>query len=419
MTNTAEQARGTQVLREANRRDVADLLRIGGPASRVEIAQRLGLARSAVTAIVAELIADGVLRELTEPDRSGRIPADRPVRGRPRTLVALDGSATRVIAGQIGARWARVVLADAAGEILASDVVEVVGASPPQVVERVAELAQRLARGHAGPPVTNAGICVPGAVDTSSGVVLRSAVLGWTEVPLAAELGARLGVPVYVQDVTQAATLAEARFGVASGAADVLVVDYGARIGVGLVADGRLRRGASGLAGSVGHTPVFGDATPCRCGRSGCLEAVAGVRAMVPVDVLAHGSGDEAAAFAEAVELFRAGDEQVTALVSRALDRGAHLVATLVGLTDPEVVVITGLLVAYPALCEVLVGRIWEILPPEHRGRIDVRLSTLGLQAWVRGAILVALQQVQPEVRRALAGGAVSRRWAEPAAPVG
>ncbi len=409
MTRTADRARGTQVLRDANRRNVTDLLRTAGPVSRVEIAERLGLARSAVTAIVAELLDDGVLREVTEPE--AQAPTHRPTRGRPRTLVGLDGSAARIVAAQIGARWARVVLADAAGAILATESVDALRATPAQVVGRVADLAQRLAADHDGPPVTNAGICVPGAVDERTGTVLRSDVLGWTDIPLASELRERLQVPVYVQDVTQAATVAEARFGAAIGAADALVVDYGARIGVGLVVDGRLRRGASGLAGSIGHTPEPGNTTPCRCGRTGCLEAVAGVRAMVPAEVLErHGAGGEGAAFAEVVERFRAGEEPESSVVLRALDRGAQALGRVIALTDPEVVVVTGMVAAYPELSGELAERIARAVPAEQQGRVEVRVSTLGLQAWVRGAILVALQQVRPEVRRALAGGGASTR---------
>jgi predicted NBD/HSP70 family sugar kinase len=397
--------RGTQLLRATHRQQVTDLLHLHGPLSRTEVAERLGLTRSAVTAIVAELIGDGVLCELAPPAAARGMDPERPARGRPRILVGLDPSAARVVAAQVGARWARVVLADAAGEVLARSTADVTGATPAQVVERVSELADRLAADHAGPPLTTAGICVPGAVDTTSGTVLRSDPLGWEEVPLAELLGTRLGVPVFVQDVTQAATLAEARHGGAVGARDAVVIDYGARIGVGLVIDGRLHRGASGLAGTIGHTPVFGDDTPCRCGRTGCLEAVAGVRAMVPAGgERLHGPEDEVAAFAGVVERMRSGDATQTAIVHEALDRGAHAAASVVALLDPEVVLLTGLIVGYPDLAAHLLGRIEALVPAGNRRHLALRTSTLGLEAWVRGAILVALQQLQPEVRGALSG---------------
>lgn len=385
-------ARGTQALRAENRRQITDLLRTQGPLARADIASRSGLARSAVTAIVQDLIDDGILCE--DPGGSADRRSEQPSRGRPKVLVGLDPSAARVAAIQIGARWARIVLADAAGQTVASEVADTVGASADEVIDRLATLVAAMVAAHPGPPLTNAGVCVPGAVDTTDGTVLRSDVLGWIDVPLASLLAARLGTPVYVQDVTQAATLAEARFGAAAGARSALVVDYGARIGIGLVVDGQLHRGASGLAGSIGHTATFEDDTPCRCGRAGCLEAIAGVRAMVPV-------GD-AEAFADVIARLRSGDPEATAVVHRSLDRGAHLVATLIALLDPEVVVLTGMVVDYPDLADDLTACIEAALPPEHLPGLDLRRSDLGLQAWVRGAVLVALQQLQPEVRGAL-----------------
>lgn len=404
MPQATREDRGTRALRAANRDHLTDLLRAEGPMSRTELAERLGLTRSAVTAIVASLIDDGLLCEVAPPAPDAG--ADRPAsRGRPRILVGLDPSAARVVAIQVGARWARVVLADAAGGVLATDSVHVLGAAPADVVARVVEVAERLAAADAGRPVAGIGVCVPGAVDTATGRVLRSDVLGWEDVPLAELLAARLPVPVFVQDVTQAATLAEARVGVAADSRNAIVVDYGTRIGIGLILDGRLHRGASGLAGSFGHTAVFGATTPCRCGRVGCLEAVASIRAMVPTEVQhRHGPDHETSAFAEVVSRMQAGDPELAAVVDEALERAAHALASLVALIDPEVLVLTGMIVQFPSLAERLLERIGQIVPPENRGRIDLRCSTLGLQAWVRGAILVALQQLQPNIERALAG---------------
>ena len=169
------------------------------------------------------------------------------------------------------------------------------------------------------------------------------------------------------------------------------------------VVDGRLHRGASGLAGSIGHVPVFGDDTPCRCGRVGCVEAVAGVRAMVAPRP-GHGPGDEVAAFEQVVERVRADEPTVTAVVHRVLDRGAHLAVSMAALIDPEVVVVTGLIVQYPDLAAHLCRRIEALAEVDGGPRFDLRTSTLGIDAWVRGAVLVALQTLQPNVRTALSG---------------
>jgi len=131
---------------------------------------------------------------------------------------------------------------------------------------------------------------------------------------------------------------------------------------------------------------------------------------MVPPHVdRRHGPEDEVAAFAGAVEQMRAGDTAVEATMHRALDRGAHVVATLVALLDPDVVVLTGLIVGYADLTAHLLTRIEALVPLENRRHLAVHTSTLGLEAWVRGAILVALQQLQPDIRGALSGAAAAQ----------
>jgi predicted NBD/HSP70 family sugar kinase len=390
-------SRGTQLLRAAHRHQTTELLRVSGPLSRTELAERLGLTRSAVTAIVADLIDDGVLHELEGDPTSAR------GRGRPRVLVGCNPGAAQVLGIQIGARNARVVLADAAGDVVERSVVDVTGADARTVVDRVGRTAARLAGG--GGAIAAVGVCLPGSVDTTTGTVLRSDVLGWDGVPVADLLGHRLGAPAFAQDVTQAATLAEALYGAAAGATNAIVLDYGGRFGVGLIIGGDLHRGSSGLAGSVGHTPVYGDTTPCRCGRSGCLEAVATSHGMVAALGSANRDPrDDSAAFAAVIEGARAGDPTVRAAVARALDHAAHFTTALVGLLDPDVLVLAGLIDRYPDITSELEERIVSLLPAERAGRLTIRTSTLGSEAWVKGAVLVALQQLQPHVKSILAG---------------
>jgi predicted NBD/HSP70 family sugar kinase/biotin operon repressor len=403
-TETTDPGRGTQLLRATHRHQATELLRVEGPMSRTELAERLGLTRSAVTAIIAGLIDDGVLHELEAARPDGR-PVE-PTRGRPRVLVGCNPDAARVVGVQIGARRARVVLANAAGAVVDEASVGVARAGVRTVVDRVIRAATRLVAQRPGPPIAAAGICVPGSVDTTTGTVLHSDVLGWDGVAVAEMVGDRLGVPAFAQDVTQAATLAEALYGAAAGAANAIVLDYGGRIGVGLIVDGRLHRGSSGLAGSIGHTSVLGDTTPCRCGRSGCLEAVAGSRAILsalgqaPTD---HGPVD-VASFTAVVERARAGEADPRAAVARAVDHTAHLATMLIGLIDPDVLVLAGLVGRYPDFAGQLEHRIAALTQQQQSCRCAIRTSTLGSDAWVKGAVLVALQQLQPQVETILAG---------------
>jgi glucokinase len=110
-----------------------------------------------------------------------------------------------------------------------------------------------------------------------SGVVAVSPNLGWREVPLGELLSAALGRPVLVVNDVEAITWGEVRFGSARGHKNVLGVYLGTGVGGGLVMDGRLIRGASGVAVEIGHVKVrLENGAPCGCGGSGCLEAYLG-----------------------------------------------------------------------------------------------------------------------------------------------
>jgi glucokinase len=117
------------------------------------------------------------------------------------------------------------------------------------------------------------GISFGGPVDTDRGVVSRSHHRpGWTELPLASR---RFGAPATLLNDADAGALGEAAHGAGEGYSDVLYVTVSTGVGAGLVFDRRLRHGAHGLAGELGHLPLALNGPRCSCGRRGCLEAYA------------------------------------------------------------------------------------------------------------------------------------------------
>lgn len=180
------------------------------------------------------------------------------------------------------------------------------------------------------------GVGVPGLVDVERGV-LRHAVnldVNGDDLPLRDLLAERLGVPVVVEnDVNVAALAAQAL----AGEDDVVYLSIGTGLAAGLVVDGRLRRGAHGAAGEIGHVPVDPAGEPCGCGQRGCLETIASGRAIArawPTD-----DGPPAAALFAAVG---AGDERAIEVCDRFCWGVASAVRVL-GLTiDPERIVLGG-----------------------------------------------------------------------------
>jgi glucokinase len=143
-------------------------------------------------------------------------------------------------------------------------------------LETIEELLDRLRDGARarGVTVTGVGLGIPGTVDVERGVVgvdvhYAPELVG---VPLAARLGPRVGVPVFVDNDVNALALAEWTWGAGRGARSLVMLAVGTGVGGGIVLDGRLHRGAAGFGGELGHVPIDFDGRPCICGGRGCLK---------------------------------------------------------------------------------------------------------------------------------------------------
>ncbi len=198
------------------------------------------------------------------------------------------------------------------------------------------------------------GIGVAGQVD-ARGRVLFGPNLDWHDVPLAERLARGTGRSVRVLNDVQAATFGEWRHGAGRRTDDLVCVFVGTGVGGGIVADGRLRHGATGTAGELGHLTIEVAGRKCRCPNSGCLEAYAGGWAIAerareaarsdprrgaPLVALA---GRPAAITAKTVEeAYRRGDPLARRLMR---ETGRYLAAGLVSVVngiDPAVIVLGG-----------------------------------------------------------------------------
>jgi glucokinase len=149
----------------------------------------------------------------------------------------------------------------------------------PAFAEAIARAVEQLAAAH-GERITAIGIGAPNG-NQHTGTIDRAPNLPWGhDVPLAAMLQQRLGVPCALGNDANAAALGEWRYGAGRGLSDLLVVTLGTGLGSGFIVDGRLLLGPFGNAGELGHTTVVMDGRPCTCGRRGCLEAYVSIRGM-------------------------------------------------------------------------------------------------------------------------------------------
>ena len=350
-------------------------------ATRAQLAEATGLSRSAVAETVAGLIAGGRLQELAPaavPGRRGR---------RPAVLVPIPPDGV-VIGLDLGHSHLAAAVADATGTLLASDRQEAnvdreaLGALDA-AGRMVADLLTRLGIDRAD--VRGAAVGLPGPVDLSRTVRSRSILGGWVDLDPAREFGDRLGVPVQVGNDADLGALGELRFGAARGHADVLYIKASHGIGAGLILGGRSYRGATGLAGEIGHTQVPGAAEWCRCGNRGCLETVVSVGQV-----------------RRQLELVRPGvaglltttpkDPVSTRILREAGRTIGQVVAGLCNALNPGLVLLGGELGASgePFVSGVR-DAVAQYAQPATAAALVIRPASLGLGAELQGAVALAL----------------------------
>jgi glucokinase len=144
--------------------------------------------------------------------------------------------------------------------------------------------------------LTGIGIGVPGIIDMKSGMVLKSPNLpDWTDYPVQQEIERRLSTTVILENDANAAAFGEKWMGAGRDQDDLCMFTLGTGVGGGLVFDGKIWHGMTGMAGELGHTTVFADGHPCKCNSRGCLEQYASATAIkrMAMEAIAHGGAIE------------------------------------------------------------------------------------------------------------------------------
>ena len=377
-------------LRERNRRELLDALRRRGSASRADLARLTGLSRSTVSTLVSELQASGLVVDQDAP------PAGRGAQqGRPPTLLTLDRSAGLVLGIDFGHEQVHVAIADLSRTILAERTQPLdVDNSAASALDLAVTLADEVigAAGVDADRILGAGVGLSGPIDVAAGTVHTGKILpGWAGVRPAEELAARLGVHVHLDNDANLGALAEVTLGAGIGACDAMYVMVGGGVGAGLILDGELYRGAGGTAGELGHVLVDESGPICRCGNRGCLEMMAGGRAIIALLRSSH--GDELT-LDEVMTLVADGDSGARRAIADAGRILGRSVAAIVNTFNPELIIVGG---AVSAAGDVLLDPLQEAV---HRYAIpsaaaDVRITrgVLGDRAEVLGALELAARQ--------------------------
>lgn len=250
--------------RSHNRSLVLQTLFHGGEMSRADLSRETGLTRVTISDLVAECIADGIVREIGVREVAGP--------GKPPIVIDIDREGHQIIGVDLSGTDAfQGAVLNLDGRMLHRRTVSLPAhAEPEQAYAAVVELVRELISA-ADRPVLGVGVGSPGIV-RPDGTVLSAPNLSWSDLPLEQRLHDEFELPVLVRNDANAAVLAEYTFGAARS--DLMLIRIGRGVGAGLIAGGQAVVGGRFAAGEIGHVVAGTDDGPlCACGNRGCLEA--------------------------------------------------------------------------------------------------------------------------------------------------
>ena len=387
--------------RERDKSVLLDVVRRFGPLSRVDIHDITRLRPGTISTLVRELLQERTVIE------GG--PSDNPM-GRKQVLLHLNEDHGAIAAVEFDA------------EIVAAAVFNL-GARMKQMVSEPTDLehgidglVNQLLRsmetaitksGVDRRALVGVGVADPGLIDSRQGISLTcSTIEFWHSVPLKQVFEKHFGIPLLLESKTRARAVAERMRGAGEMTEDMIYVDYGSGIGMGVISEGKLLRGRGECAGEFGHTHVMDGGPPCKCGSFGCLEAIVGAAAIAARARSAVMDGGSSTVLEQAggaagqitgwnvIEAARAGDKMCAVIledVERYLGLG---LANVVNLLNPSLVVLDRRLGGGDAG---FLNRTARIVRRQALERstcdLQFRYSQLGTEAGVLGVALLVLER--------------------------
>jgi predicted NBD/HSP70 family sugar kinase len=382
----------SETARDINRRIVLNLIRSHQPLSRADLARHSGLQRSTVSLITEQLIEE---RWVTE-GANGRAPRGR----RPRFL-HLNQERVGIIGVNVRPIMTTIALADLDARFVTQESLPT-ARDPEQFIAEVAPRLRNLF--NLRPEITYEGIGVslPGRIDAATQRLVFAPNLGWRDADLKTPLEKATGLHVELENAANACALAEIWFARRTETVHNLVaVTVSEGIGVGVIVNGQLMRGSTGVAGEFGHITIVEDGLQCACGNRGCWEMYASNSAPVRYYAQAATRGRSRSepgpsgsdpSFDDVLRLAEQGDPKA----NEAFDQMAHYlgcgIAMLVSGLAPDVVVVVG-----------EVTRLWNRIGPSIKKVVESRVfshastrivpTDPSAQPRLRGTIALILQK--------------------------
>jgi len=350
---------------------IMGLVASGQATSRADLSRLLGWAPSTVSSHVQELLDAGLLEESGEGrSRGGR---------RPRLLSVRAGDGV-ILGADLGGHHARIAAIDRAGQPETIRDLEIdVAAGPEPILGQITDALTELG---AGRPVLGVGVGLPGPVGLGGVVIGPSRMPGWNGFSVRDWLAARFDSPLVVENDANLMAMGEAAVRGPS-LRDFVLVKAGTGVGAAVVGDGRLHRGARGIAGDISHIRVTaGGDRPCSCGNFGCLETIASGAALVAA---VCADGVTVATTGDLVRLAHDGNPTVNTNLRFAGRQLGEVLATVVNFFNPQAVILSGALAGCDTFVAAARGVLYESCLPLTTQELEIGESVAGPDAGLLG----------------------------------
>lgn len=374
------QLSNSPVLRQISVRAVMERLLRDGASSRASLSRVTGLSKQTISEVMLVLAERGWVRE------SGKISGGV---GRTAVRYEIDPQAGFALGLDLGASTLRGVLCDIAGTIVAERQVATEGGAA-HLTEQARSLRDDLLRAASAEPhlVQAATVATPGVMSEQGRLDLAPSLPGLENRDFAGELRAALDCPLMFENDINAAALGEYWEAGQSGYNHFAFISIGTGVGLGLVLNGTLLRGATHAAGEIAYLPLGSDPFSPDNLERGTLENSLGAEGILRR--FQQAGGRQRASVRDIFDLFNTGDQIAIATIEETASLTAQTIASITAVIDPDRVVLGGNIGVRPEL----VRLVNEMMPKLQRRPTLVETSRLGARATVLGAAAMSLGEM-------------------------
>jgi len=327
----------SKLVQKLNRLTVLDIIRCKGPISRAEISKLTNLSPTTVSYAVTNLIEDGFVIETGVGDSSG---------GRKPILIEFNPKGRHVISIEINRSAINGALYDLNGIMEYKIHEDLKNLESTNVISSIEEVIEEIIVNAKTSEILGVGISIPGIIDKSKDSVLYSTYLNWHNINLKEIIEDKYGYPVFIENDTNLAALAEKVLGFNNLVDNLIYISIGKGIGTGIIINRKVYSGFNGSAGEFGHISINKNGDRCVCGNYGCLYTYAS-ETFIETYMLKHIKmgfktiiKEDNLDIKNIIDAANGGDKVSIEAINEATNNLAIGIANILNLFNPEMIVI-------------------------------------------------------------------------------